>query len=454
LLMVPVETARGEVVKIRGDSVEPVQLQVVCQTLWEKCQKSWGRLKDSDQKKIVSREYLEAFGDVDQALSAFYESAISRVVGSGLVKEGILRRWFEQSLITSAGTRGTVFRAKVDTAGIPNSAVDRLVNHHIIRAEIRSGSRWYELTHDRFIAPVKSSNEKWFREHSGGQQIPKQLEIRAQAWVDSGRQKKTLIADEGELLVAERWLDSPAPADLGYGGALLSSMLAFVQAGRAAKSEEKAQASEEKAKASEEKAKLAKRLKLVAVALAIMVVLMGVASLFAFLQRREALASQALAEQNRRDAEKREEEARKAKLDADAQRQLAEASTRRLEDLNAQVTDEKKRADQQTLLAQRNERIARGAKAQSDEYNKSLDKLSTQFKDADAEYEPLLQREAKDAKEKCALRQGLRDLRSKYLIVFAGYGTFGKVAEQNAVGQTIHQIENRLITLRDLECSP
>src|SRR6185436_268568 len=131
------------------------------------------------ENKIITREQLETYGDVDQALSSFYESVIGRVVQAAHVKEGVLRRWFEQYLITSAGTRGTVFRGQKETGNVPNAAVDELVNQHIIRGELRGGSRWYELTHDRLIGPIKSSNERWFVTHSGGEQTPKRLESRA-----------------------------------------------------------------------------------------------------------------------------------------------------------------------------------------------------------------------------------------------------------------------------------
>lgn len=230
LLMVPVETAKG-VEKVRGESVEPVQLQVVCQTLWENCQQSWRTV--ASERKVITHEQLEAFGDVDQALSTFYENAIKRVVQARGVQEGVLRRWFEQSLITSAGTRGTVFRGQKETGDIPNAAVDELVNQHIIRAELRGGSRWYELTHDRFIAPIKASNERWLLVHSGAEQTPKRLETRAEQWARDGRQRKDLL-DGGELLEAKRWLESPSASDVGYS----ERVITLVEASSAARAEQ------------------------------------------------------------------------------------------------------------------------------------------------------------------------------------------------------------------------
>ena len=62
-------------------------------------------------------------------------------------------------LITAMGTRGMVYRAQESTGGVPNAAIDMLESMHLIRAEWRAGARWYELTHDRFIEPILSSNK-------------------------------------------------------------------------------------------------------------------------------------------------------------------------------------------------------------------------------------------------------------------------------------------------------
>ena len=41
-----------------------------------------------------------------------------------------------------------------------NKVVDVLQNKYLIRAEERAGSKWFELTHDRLINPIKDSNKK------------------------------------------------------------------------------------------------------------------------------------------------------------------------------------------------------------------------------------------------------------------------------------------------------
>lgn len=370
LLMVPVETAKG-VTTIKGDSVEPVQLQVACQTLWANCQNSWRGLQATD-KKIITLEQLETFGDVDQALSIFYENAIARVVQAAHVKEGVLRRWFDQSLITSVGTRGTVFRGQTETGGIPNRAVDELVNHHIIRGELRGGSRWYELTHDRLIGPIKSSNERWFLAHSGGEQTPKRLETRAKQWVHDGRKKDDLL-DDAELLEARRWLDSPNAAELGYSNALFS----LVQASRIASDEAKherehalaieqerraeaeRQRAEEKQKRLEEQTKAYRRLAVLSIVIVLLLFIAVGSAVYAMAQWRDSKAAQRYAEQQQEVATRQATLAQQRSEEADAARSNAQSA-------GVEANRQRELADQRAALATHNAREAQEAKREAE----------------------------------------------------------------------------------------
>lgn len=151
LLKVRVESASGEIVQAAGEFIEPVQLQVVCQNLW---------LDLPPDTQFISSSQLKTFGNVDQALKGYYERGIKTAQGKG-AGEAQLRNWFEQRLITPVGTRGLVLRGKERTEGMPNAVVDQLQDLHLIHAEWRAGARWYELTHDRFIKAIQSSNAQW-----------------------------------------------------------------------------------------------------------------------------------------------------------------------------------------------------------------------------------------------------------------------------------------------------
>ncbi|MCJ7626717.1 MAG: ATP-binding protein, partial [Anaerolineaceae bacterium] len=147
LLKIRIETRPGDTVWVPGEFVEALQLQVVCQSVWQKL---------AEKEKQITLDHIEKDGNIDQALSKFYEDTIQEA--KIYVDEERIRRWFEDVLITSMRTRGTVYRGPQSTGGISNSVIDILEDMHLIRAEWRAGARWYELTHDRFIDPILASN--------------------------------------------------------------------------------------------------------------------------------------------------------------------------------------------------------------------------------------------------------------------------------------------------------
>ena len=152
LMMSRLLRPNGEVIQVSGEFVEPVQLQVVCESIWTNLNK-W--------VTEITEVHLERFGDIDEALIGFYERAlIATSIESG-APEDTLRQWCEDSLITPLGTRSTVLRERKMTGGLPNAAVDDLEHHHLIRGEQRAGARWYELSHDRFVEPIQASNARW-----------------------------------------------------------------------------------------------------------------------------------------------------------------------------------------------------------------------------------------------------------------------------------------------------
>src|SRR6267142_1425662 len=152
LLKVQVEDVQGKSVTVAGAFVEPVQLQLICQNLFDHIPLS---------SNVITMEHLRAFGNADETLRDFYQEALLEAARKTWVSEAKLRAWFEHELITPSLTRGTVFRGAAKTGGISNEAVVLFEARHLIRAEYRSGARWYELTHDRFIRPILNSNSVW-----------------------------------------------------------------------------------------------------------------------------------------------------------------------------------------------------------------------------------------------------------------------------------------------------
>ncbi len=141
--------------EVAGQYIEPLSLQVVCRRLWDTL---------PPEVTTITSAHRQAYANVDEALTEYYETSISTVLTRRLVDEKRLRDWFDKKLITPARTRGTVFQGENATEGIPNKVVKSLEDNHLVRAETRMGGRWYELTHDRFVSPILESNREWFKQ--------------------------------------------------------------------------------------------------------------------------------------------------------------------------------------------------------------------------------------------------------------------------------------------------
>ncbi len=198
LMRLEITTPDGKVIEAKEQFVELVQLQVVCQNLWD-------QLRPDDDE--IGMDDL-ASADPGKALLNFYERCIQQTAEQTHVPEARIRLWFERALITPAGTRGTVFRGEHDTQGLPNVAVDALENLHLIRGEVRGRGRWYELTHDRFIECVQISRRRWGEANAATEAARRRLEAAAQQWALLGRGKEGLL-DEGQLVRSEATVEPP-----------------------------------------------------------------------------------------------------------------------------------------------------------------------------------------------------------------------------------------------------
>lgn len=128
--------------------VEPVQLQIVCSTLWAALPES---------VRTITAEDVRAHGDPDRSLARFYTRTVAEVAAEHGMPENGLRWWIERNLITDMGTRGMVCEGAGETAGLRNEVVRALASRHLLRAEHRLNARWYELQHDRLIAAIRQA---------------------------------------------------------------------------------------------------------------------------------------------------------------------------------------------------------------------------------------------------------------------------------------------------------
>lgn len=92
-----------------------------------------------------------------------------------------MRAWFDEQLITEAGTRGLVQQGERESGGLPNGVVRTLQRRFLVRGEARGGDTWIELVHDRFVEPIRRSNREWFVHNLSP------LTLAAQEWHAAGK---------------------------------------------------------------------------------------------------------------------------------------------------------------------------------------------------------------------------------------------------------------------------
>jgi len=211
---------------VLGQSIEPMQLQVVCYRLWERKtgdrRQEAGCRQEAEGEGSITVEDLAEAGDVDTALRDYYAEQVAATAHASGVDERRIRDWVEENLITESGLRGQVLRAPDATGGLANTVIRRLVDAHLVRAEERRGVTWYELAHDRLIAPVRQDNAVWFEANLST------LQHQARLWERAGKPEGLLLRGK-ELQQAEVGLREPE---------LSESEQAFLAACRVARSVE------------------------------------------------------------------------------------------------------------------------------------------------------------------------------------------------------------------------
>jgi WD40 repeat protein len=212
----------GTLIRVSGPHVEPVQLQVVCYRLWRNLEPEDENITDSD---------LEAVGDVNQSLAAYYAESVSNAAKSSGTRERIIREWFENKLITEQGIRTQVILSPEASGGLANETIRLLQDAHLVRAENRRGVTWFELAHDRLVDPVRQNNHTWFQEHLS------LLQRQAALWQTENRPASLLLSGQ-ELELAETWA-AQQPEEM------TPSDTEFLSASQEARAEEERQSAEQ-----------------------------------------------------------------------------------------------------------------------------------------------------------------------------------------------------------------
>jgi WD40 repeat protein len=181
-----VQQPDGSFLEEIGHHAEPVQLQVVCRRLWDAL--------PADTRQIEPT-HLRQFGDVSEALAAYYADAVRHAAGNDPGLERRVRTWCGERLVSPGGIRSLVRRGHGESEGLSNTVIADLLDSHLIRADQRTGTTWYELAHDRLVEPILQANAQWFDLHL------EPFQRQAALWVRQGG-----LPDGGELMLRGRTL--------------------------------------------------------------------------------------------------------------------------------------------------------------------------------------------------------------------------------------------------------
>ena len=173
---------------ISGDTVEPVQLQILCQHLHRQSVKKKERRarvekpqSTTEAKSIpeITLNDLKGRNGMKRAIVGYYHKVLKKFprlrfgwsarryrpsLSNLLVvhrARANVRYLSENKLVTPGGYRNSVSVDVIQHGiGVPKEDLARLVDERLLRTEPRLGSHFYELTHDTLIRPLVKARLK------------------------------------------------------------------------------------------------------------------------------------------------------------------------------------------------------------------------------------------------------------------------------------------------------
>nr|WP_170246577.1 hypothetical protein [Nonomuraea zeae] len=135
---------------LQPQGVEPVQLQVVCESLWHTLSPDTVEISKSDVLQYA-----------DKALSEHYDRELREIAARRFDGDDRrLRTWLRLTFSDRAGGGRLIRQSAIRMAGVGRSAVALLVKRHLLRADERGGESSYELAYDRLLQPVEQGDQQ------------------------------------------------------------------------------------------------------------------------------------------------------------------------------------------------------------------------------------------------------------------------------------------------------
>ena len=162
LATVTVQTPGGGAKEVPAPYVQPVQLQVVCLSLWRSVVQQQ-RAKGEPFREIGVRDAEQV--DIPKALRGYYAGVVRGVAAETGADEMTIRRWFESELISPQRYRSQTLTGPQSGDVDPKEVLTALEAGYIIRGDPRGDSTWWELAHDKMVMPVLQDNADWMLPH-------------------------------------------------------------------------------------------------------------------------------------------------------------------------------------------------------------------------------------------------------------------------------------------------
>lgn len=129
--------------------VEPFQLQILCQHVEATVR---DRLTAVDGAAVVRRSDLGGREGMEAILQGFYSQRMGEFDEA---ERDALRRLCERGLISETGKRLSLEEEQIERQfGVRKELLVRLIEQRLLRADPRTGSTYYELSHDTLVGPI------------------------------------------------------------------------------------------------------------------------------------------------------------------------------------------------------------------------------------------------------------------------------------------------------------
>lgn len=143
---------------VKGDEVEPAQLQLVCQYVEELVRTRMAR-RYAGTRVEVSEADLGGEKQLQRVLEDFYDRSLASIRSPWERRK--VARLCERRLISGAGRRLTEAEEEIEKRHrVSKETLRQLVDRRLLRPEPRLGGVFYELSHDTLVGPILRSRKK------------------------------------------------------------------------------------------------------------------------------------------------------------------------------------------------------------------------------------------------------------------------------------------------------